>query len=336
MRKAAIVILNFNGKGMFKKYLSRVVHHASYEIIVVDNGSTDGSIDYLSAHFPEIKLVLLGENYGYSKGYNLGLASISGQYDYYLLLNSDVEVEQDWDLALVRYMEGKPGVAACQPKVLSLRQNGYFDYAGGAGGYLDSLGYPYCRGRILHSLEKDSGQYDQSLEIDWASGACFCVRAALFHDFGGFNPAYFSHMEEIELCWRWRNAGFKIHHCKEATVYHLGGGTLAQTNPFKTYLNFRNSLFMLYANLTFYGFWRVFILRLFLDAAAAIHLWFGSGPAHGKAVIIAYRDFWEQKKEKAPESLIRVKKVSSEKKPPLFSIIFHYYLLGKRQFTALD
>lgn len=336
MKKAAIVILNFNGKSMFKKYLSQVVHHTSYEILVVDNGSTDGSIDYLSAHFPEIKCVLLGENHGYSKGYNLGLGSIRGQYEYYLLLNSDVEVGQDWDLTLVRYMEEMRGVAACQPKVLSLRQKGYFDYAGGAGGYLDRLGYPYCRGRILHTLEQDLGQYDQSLEIDWASGACICIRAALFHDFGGFNPAYFSHMEEIELCWRWRNSGLKIHYCGEATVYHLGGGTLAQTNPFKTYLNFRNSLFMLHANLTVSAFCRVFILRLLLDAAAAVHLWFGSGSAHGRAVVRAYRDFWKQRKKNAPGSLIRAKGVNSEKSPSVFSIIVHYYLLGKRHFTLLD
>ncbi len=335
MKKAAIVILNFNGKGVLKKYLSQVVHQSVFEVIVVDNGSTDGSIDYLTVHFPEICLLLLGENHGYSKGYNLGLETLNGQFDYYLLLNSDVKVVQGWDEALVRYMEGNPTLAACQPKVLSLKQTGYFDYAGAAGGYLDRLGYPYCRGRMLHTLEKDSGQYDQSQPIDWASGACFCVRADLFHEFGGFNPNFFSHMEEIELCWRWRNAGFQIHHCSDAQVYHFGGGTLASTNPFKTYLNFRNSLFMLYANLTRVGFWPVFFLRVVLDTAAALHLWYGSGPAHGKAVLRAYRDFWSERNRKAPGNAIRVGCVGSEKSTQPFSLIVSYYVLGKRYFSSL-
>ncbi|WP_375586012.1 glycosyltransferase family 2 protein [Cyclobacterium xiamenense] len=335
MKKAAVVILNFNGKGMLRTYLSQVVHRSLFEIIVVDNGSTDGSIDYLTVHFPEIRLLLLGENHGYSKGYNLGLQSLQGEFEYYLLLNSDVEVVQGWDEALVNYMEGKPVLAACQPKVLSLKKSGYFDYAGGAGGYLDRLGYPYCRGRMLHTLEKDKQQYDRSQPIDWASGACFCIRAELFHEFGGFNPNYFSHMEEIDLCWRLRNAGFQIHHCSDTRVYHLGGGTLAATNPFKTYLNFRNSLFMLYSNLKSGSFWLVFCFRVLLDTAAALHLWLGTGSEQGKAVCRAYLDFLKDRNQKAPGSTIRVNRVLSESSTQPYSLIVSYYLLGKRYFSSL-
>ncbi|MFO7823353.1 MAG: glycosyltransferase family 2 protein [Cyclobacterium sp.] len=336
MKKAAIVILNFNGKGMLKKYLSQVYQHSVYEIIIVDNGSCDGSIDYLLSHFPEIKLVLLKENHGYSKGYNLGLESLKGDYEYYILLNSDVEVAAYWDETLIEYMSQRPHVAVCQPKILSLSKKGYFDYAGAAGGFLDSMGYPFCRGRMLHTLEKDQGQYNDSTAVDWASGACFCVKAGLFHDYEGFNPYFFSHMEEIDLCWRMRKDGFQVHCCGEAKVYHLGGGTLSEVNPFKTYLNFRNSLHMLYNNLTVSGFLKVIGLRFILDGGALIHLLFTKGWPHSKAVAKAYLDFVKKKDEVKGSKIARTNKLESIKPRPVFSIIFQYYLLGKRKFSQLN
>ncbi|NHE55885.1 glycosyltransferase family 2 protein [Cyclobacterium plantarum] len=335
MKKAAIVILNFNGKGMLKKYLPQVYNHSVYEIIIVDNGSCDGSVDYLLSHYPEIKLVLLKENHGYSKGYNLGLEKLKGDYEFYILLNSDVTVEPQWDEKLIQYLAVRPQVAVCQPKILSLGRKGSFDYAGAAGGYLDSMGYPFCRGRLLHTLEMDRGQYDESTPVDWASGACFCVKAALFHDFGGFNPHFFSHMEEIDLCWRMRKEGFQIHCCSETKVYHLGGGTLSEVNPFKTYLNFRNSLYMLYNNLTVSGFLQVIWLRFLLDCAAMIHLLFTKGWPHGKAVAMAYLDFGKKRKEIGGFRISRTKSLKSEKSRQIFSIIFQYYLFGKRKFTQL-
>ncbi|SHN21840.1 hypothetical protein SAMN04488057_11151 [Cyclobacterium lianum] len=336
MNKAAIVILNFNGKNILRKYLSRVLSHSIYEIIIADNGSSDGSVDYLLAHYPEVKLILLHQNHGYSQGYNLALEKLRGGYEYYILLNSDVSVTESWDKMLIDYISDKPKVAACQPRILSLQKKGYFDYAGGAGGFLDSMGYPFCRGRILHTLEADQNQYSDSIRVDWASGACFCVKADLFHEYGGFNPYFFSHMEEIDLCLRMRKDGFQVHCCSEARVYHWGGGTLSDANPFKTYLNFRNSLLMLYSNLTLLGFCRVVWKRFFLDAAAMIHLLFTKGWPHSKAVAKAYLDFLKKKNMSGDRQISRVERLDSEKIRPVFSIIFQYYLFGRKKFSELN
>ena len=336
MKEAAIVILNYNGEAMLRKYLPQVISNSVYDIVVVDNGSSDASISYLQKKFPEIRLILLSENHGYSKGYNLGLEHLKDAFSYYILLNSDVEVTGGWDQTLVGYLIQNPQVAACQPKVLSLAKKGYFDYAGAAGGFLDQLGYPFCRGRILHLLEEDMGQYNDSIEIDWASGACFCIKSSVFHGFGGFNPFYFSHMEEIDLCWRMRIEGYKIHHCGATQVYHLGGGTLSQVNPLKTYLNFRNSLYMLKGNLELIGFLKVFLLRMILDAGALMHLLFTKGMSHSWAIVKAYWDFLTKRNALKYSQSRKVKHHKSAKPLSICSIIWSYYLKGKKKYSELN
>jgi len=336
MKEATIVILNYNGEAMLRQYLPQVISNSIFDIVVVDNGSDDASLSFLRNNFPNIRLILLSENHGYSKGYNLGLEDLKGEYSYYLLLNSDVKVTADWDRALVTYLSDKPDVAACQPKVLSLVKKGYFDYAGAAGGFLDHLGYPFCRGRVLHVLEEDQCQYSDSIELDWASGACFCVNSSIFHKLGGFNPHFFSHMEEIDLCWRMRNEGYKIHYCGESSVYHLGGGTLSQVNPFKTYLNFRNSLYMLKSNLEFNSFIKVFCVRLVMDFGAMMHLLFTKGFSHSRAVVKAYWDFLTMREALRFHQVKKVKRFKSAKTNPIYSIIISYYFKGKKKYSQLN
>ncbi|WP_158856799.1 glycosyltransferase family 2 protein [Lunatibacter salilacus] len=335
MRKAAIVILNYNGKDMLHRFLPSVIAGSTYDLVVVDNASTDGSTDYLAEHYPQVELILLPRNGGYSGGYNEGLEQIKGRFEYYLLLNSDVKVSAGWDVAMADYLDKNPSIAATQPKIISLADEGSFDYAGAAGGFLDALGYPYCRGRILHSLELDNGQYDTPLSVDWASGACFCVRAAIFHMHQGFDPVFFAHMEEIDFCWRLRNRGYGISANPGVTVYHLGGGTLKRSNPKKTFLNFRNSLFMLYKNLGKSRFYKLLVYRSVLDLGAMIHFLFTSGGAHSLAVFRAYLAFFSQRHSLSvqPKSVEEIKITSGN--PYVFSIIWEYYGKGRKHFSQL-
>lgn len=334
MRKAAIVILNYNGKDMLQRFLPSVISGSTYDLIVVDNASTDGSIIYLAEHYPQVEVIELSRNGGYSGGYNEGLEQLRERYEYYLLLNSDVKVSADWDIKMVEYLDKNPSVAAAQPKIISLVDKGSFDYAGASGGFLDALGYPYCRGRVLHSLELDQGQYDTPKSVDWASGACFCIRAAIFHKHQGFDPVFFAHMEEIDLCWRLRNSGYGISANPVVTVYHLGGGTLKRGNPKKTFLNFRNSLFMLYKNLSKGTFYKLLFCRLVLDLGAMIHLLFTSGGAHSFAVFRAYFAFFSQR-HKITFQVRSVGTNISSGNPYVFSIIWEYYGKGKKHFSQL-
>jgi GT2 family glycosyltransferase len=333
MKKAAIVILNYNGEKVLSRFFPSIASLSQFPIVLIDNHSTDGSISYLKHNFPNVQLIALEQNWGYSGGYTLGLERLRGQYEYYILLNSDVSLTPYWDVRLVSQME-KYDATAAQPKVLSLVEKGFFDYAGAAGGYLDRLGYPFCRGRVLHTLEKDLGQYEDVVEVDWASGACFGVLAANFHELGGFDSSFFAHMEEIDLCLRFRLHGKKIFAFPEITVFHLGGGTLPTSNPMKTYLNFRNSLMMLRKNLTTLGFFKVVLIRIFLDAGAALHLLFTKGVAHAWAVLKAYWHFLRGKSSQkilvktCPNNL-------SVSEKPIFSVIWSYYLKGKRTFTSM-
>lgn len=335
MRKAVIVILNYNGVKMLKRFLPSVMKYSAYDIVVIDNASKDTSIDFLRTTFPQINIVQLPENLGYSGGYNAGLKKLMGLYAYYILLNSDIEVTPDWDIDMVGFLESRSQMAVAQPKILSLVHQGHFDYAGASGGFLDSLGYPFCRGRILNEIEVDSGQYQSVLEIDWASGACFCVRAACFHERGGFEDSFFAHMEEIDLCWRLRNAGFSIGVNPEVRVYHLGGATLEKSNPKKTYLNFRNSLLMLYKNLMPAKFYRIFFLRVLLDMAALIHMLFLQGASHSLAVFNAYFDFFKEK-DRMQKDVTRTSSRISSMDNAVFSIIFVYYFRRKKRYVDLD
>lgn len=245
--KLAIVILNYNGAGFLRQFLPSVLQHsAGHRIIVADNASTDASVTLLKEEFPHVELLLLDENKGYAGGYNEALQQINATY--YLLLNSDVEVTENWLSPLLRLMETRPEIAACQPKILSYYEPSSFEYAGAAGGELDLLGYPFCRGRIFDTLEEDKGQYNEPAPVFWATGACMMVRATIFRQLGGFDASFFAHMEEIDLCWRMHLAGQKVYACPQSSVYHVGGGTLPKTNSRKTFLNFRNGLWMLYKN----------------------------------------------------------------------------------------
>ncbi|MCC6727591.1 MAG: glycosyltransferase family 2 protein, partial [Saprospiraceae bacterium] len=269
LASVAVVILNYNGRNFLEKYLGSVLEtsYANYQVYVADNASKDDSVEYLRKHYPQVKIIQLRENFGFSKGYNLALQSLDE--DYFLLLNSDVQVPANWLEPMVEVMEKDPTIAALQPKIRALGKPEFFEYAGAAGGWIDSLGYPFARGRIFDTVEKDNGQYDNPVEIFWASGCCMMVRGPLFHGFGGFDNDFFAHLEEIDLCWRFKRAGYKIMFTPRSTVYHLGGGTLGYHSPYKTYLNFRNSYYTLLKNQGVLKLAYLLPLRLMMDTLAA-------------------------------------------------------------------
>lgn len=266
----AIVILNYNGKKYLAQFLPSVLasEYPNFSIIVADNHSTDDSIDFLKAHYPTIQTVVLEKNYGFAEGYNQALKQIDA--DYYILLNSDIEVTADWISPLIKCITTTPNVAAVQPKILSYKDKLLFEHAGAAGGFMDKFAYPFCRGRIFTSVEKDERQYDNATEIFWASGAALCINATLFHKIGGFDGDYFAHMEEIDLCWRLKRAGYSIWVVPQSVVYHVGGGTLDYDSPFKVFLNFRNSLFTILKNESWAKLSWFFVFRLILDGVAGL------------------------------------------------------------------
>jgi len=276
MDEIAIVILNYNGRSFLEQFLPSVLANAGGNpIYVADNNSTDDSIALLQRHFPAVRLIHLAENRGYAGGYNAALEQIRTSATparYYVLLNSDVEVTPDWLEPLRQLMEAHPQAAACQPKIRSYHQRASFEYAGAAGGYIDYLGYPFCRGRLFDTIEVDTGQYNDECEIFWATGACLFIRADIFHRLGGFDARFFAHMEEVDLCWQIKNAGFQVWYCPRSTVFHVGGGTLHKSNPRKTFLNYRNSLAMLYKNLPTANLILNIFLRLVLDGLSGVRL----------------------------------------------------------------
>lgn len=289
--RTAVVILNYNGKHLLPQFLPSVVRHSGQaQIVVADNGSTDGSLDWIKQHLPSVICIALDKNYGFCGGYNRALAQVEA--DCFVLLNSDVEVTADWLEPLVAALRHDALVAAVQPKILSYHHRNHFEYAGAGGGYLDMLGYPFCRGRVFDTIEDDRGQYNNALPVFWASGACMAVRASAFAQLSGFDEGFFAHMEEIDLCWRWQRAGYKIMYQGASTVYHLGGGSLAMHSPLKTYLNFRNGLALLLKNLPGAQLWWKLPLRMLLDWLAALKFLAQRQPALGKAVLRAHLHFW--------------------------------------------
>ena len=278
---------------MLRKYLPSVVAHtADADIIVADNGSTDNSLEVLRNEFPKVKTIVLDRNYGFAEGYNRAIAQVES--DYTVLLNSDVEVSEGWLTPLLAYLEAHAETAAVQPKIRSWAKRTFFEHAGAAGGFINSLGYPYCRGRILWKVEEDKGQYDTITEVDWTSGACMCVRTKVYKDCGGLDASFFAHMEEIDLCWRMRNKGWKLACLPQSTVYHLGGGSLNYESPRKTYLNHRNNLLMIYKNKQHpFG---VLFVRFFLDYAAAFFYLLQGRLGAFKAVFQARRDYHRMRK----------------------------------------
>ncbi|MBR7153871.1 MAG: glycosyltransferase family 2 protein [Paludibacteraceae bacterium] len=292
------IILNWNGAEMLRTYLPSVVQHTEGEVIVADNGSTDESLEVLRKEFPSVKTIVLDKNYGFAEGYNRAIALLEGERlkvkgesspEYVVLLNSDVEVTEHWLTPLLDYMQTHPEVAAVQPKIRSWRKRDYFEHAGAAGGYLSALGYPYCRGRKFGRVEQDKGQYDTIANVDWTTGACMCVRTKIYKECGGLDASFFAHMEEIDLCWRMRNKGWKLACVPQSVVYHLGGGSLSYDNPRKTYLNFRNNLLMIYKNSRCK--WIVLGIRFFLDYAAAAMFLCTGKTGSAKAVYEARRDY---------------------------------------------
>ncbi|MBC7893098.1 MAG: glycosyltransferase family 2 protein [Sphingobacteriaceae bacterium] len=331
----ALVILNYNGRKYLETFLPSVLtHSAGAEVVVADNGSTDDSISVLRTHFPSVQVIELGQNYGFAGGYNQALRQISAQF--YVLLNSDVEVTPGWLSAPLALLEIHPNVGACQPKLLDYQRRECFEYAGAAGGYLDYLGYPFCRGRLFQSLETDQGQYDDDRPVFWATGACLFVRASAFHAVGGFDGDFFAHMEEVDLCWRLWNSGHEVWYCGASTVYHVGGGTLPKSDSRKAFLNFRNGLALLYKNHPSQGFARLFLLRLLLDGVAGLKFLLHN-PAECWAVVRAHFNFyrhlgsWHHKRQQVQTQS------SQAAQEHLFpeSIVSAYFLRGKRTFSQL-
>lgn len=335
MKKVAVVILNYNGKKFLEQFLPNVIENTDAtlaDIVIADNASTDGSVEFMKQVFPDIRLIVNDFNGGFATGYNQALRQVDAEY--YVLLNSDIEVTPHWIEPIVALMDADQNIAACQPKILSYYDRTKFEYAGAAGGYIDQYGYPFCRGRLFQHLETDQGQYDDTKEVFWATGACLFVRAELYLQHGGLDDSFFAHMEEIDFCWRMKNLGYKIYCCPQSKVYHIGGGTLPKSSARKTYLNFRNNLSLLYKNLpSGRVFWTLFY-RILLDWVAAIKFLVGGGLGDFWAVIRAHFAFYRR-----IPSLKKVRQQQPHGKVGqmyLRNIVFDNYLKGKRCFSELD
>ena len=328
--KIAVVILNWNGRPLLQQFVPIIVAHSkAADIYVVDNASTDDSVSFIQQQFPEVTLIHNNKNYGYAGGYNVALKQIKA--DVFCLINSDVEVTQGWLDPVMTLFDSEPGTAVVQPKIRDYNNKTYFEYAGAAGGFIDQLGYPYCRGRIFNTIEEDLGQYDDHASIFWASGACLFIRSANFHSLGGFDESFFAHMEEIDLCWRIQNTGFKVKFCSDSLVYHVGGATLDHQDPKKTYLNFRNSLSILVKNAK--GNLIVILLpRLLMDGLAGLKFLLTLKLRHCMAVIYAHLSFYGRL-----NTLLKHRK-SSKNRIVYFkirSIVIRYFVNGKKRYKSL-
>lgn len=337
MDKVAVVILNYNGRSFLEKFLPQVVLYSKgARVYVADNGSSDSSLTFLQNYFPSVNVIRLEKNEGFCKGYNTALQGLD--FEYYVLLNSDVDVTADWMAPLLKLMEEHPEIGACQPKIRSYTAPAFFEHAGAAGGFIDKWGYPFCRGRIFNVLEKDAGQYDDTRPIFWATGACMMVRASLYHALEGLEEDFFAHMEEIDLCWRIQYAGFQVYYCGESLVYHVGGGTLPKSNPRKTFFNFRNGLALLYRNLPQKRLYATLFIRLLLDGVAGIKFLLEGSPADCMAVIQAHLAFYRH----LPEWHNKRKKIQSEVKNSCVtgiyhpSIVFMHFVRGNQTFQELE
>jgi len=328
--KIAIVILNWNGKELLKQFLPSVVEYSKeVTIYVADNASTDDSVNFVSEHYPIIKIIQNTENGGYAKGYNDALQHIEA--DVFCLLNSDVEVTKNWLTPIINTFKTETQTAIIQPKLLDYKQKDHFEYAGAAGGYLDKYGYPYCRGRIFNTLEKDNGQYNNSTEITWASGACLFIRKSVFKSLNGFDESFFAHMEEIDLCWRAKNLGHTTKYVGASEVFHVGGATLNATSPKKTYLNFRNSLFTLTKNAKGNLFLLIFI-RLLLDGIAGVRFLFQLKLAHILAILKAHFSFYGHLNQLLKQRKYLKQNTNYYNK---ISIVWLYFFKSKKTYKSL-
>lgn len=336
--KVAIVILNWNGAKMLSTYLPSVINYSrdEAEIFVADNASTDDSMSWLSKHYPMVKQIALDRNWGFAEGYNKALGHIDAEY--YILLNSDIEVTHHWLTPLIEFMDAHPQVAACQPKLLSIFDHDQFEYAGACGGFIDRYGYPFCRGRIFQTVENDDGQYDDPCKIAWATGACLMIRSHDYWEAGGLDGRFFAHSEEIDLCWRLRSRGRDIYCVPDSQVYHVGGGTLPKNNPMKTFLNFRNNLTMLYKNLNDKDLKHVMRVRWWLDYLAALqmllleHHW-----GDFCAVFKARKAFkrWRHEYDFDRQKIQNSRLVQDEEILSPYSILWKYYVKGKKKYSEI-
>ena len=333
MKKIAVVILNWNGKKFLEELLPTLIQHTPSEvdIVVGDNASSDNSVEFLKQSYPQIQIIQNDKNYGFAEGYNKVLDKVYA--DYFVLLNSDVEVTDNWISPIINMMDADDNIAICQPKLLSYYQRDTFEYAGGAGGYIDKYGYPFCRGRLFTTLEKDNGQYNDVCEIFWATGAAMFVKAKVWKDLGGLDGDFFAHMEEIDFCWRAKNAGYKVYYCPQSVVYHIGGGTLPPSSPFKTFLNFRNNFSLLFKNLQKRQLAYVFPIRILMDWVAALKFLAEKKPKEFTAVIKAHWNFYRQ----IPALKHKRKNITQRKVSNIHNgnIVLEYYLKGKKIFSKL-
>ena len=338
MTKTAVVILNWNGRKFLERFLPAVIKYSEgedCEIIVADNGSTDDSLEYLGKEYPGLRLLELGHNYGFAGGYNEALKNIDAEY--FVLLNSDVEVSPGWLADIITYMDEHPGVAACQPKILSYQERNKFEYAGAAGGFIDRYGYPFCRGRLMNITEEDKGQYNDTRQVFWASGACMFIRSDAWKESGGFDPDFFAHMEEIDLCWRLNATGKKIMCLPSSLVYHVGGGTLPYDSPSKIFYNFRNNLFMLYKNLPGKKLRSTMFKRMCLDGVAALRFLLTLNTGAFLSIIKAHIHFYRHKKALRSKRKELINKNLHYPGDLILnkSLVFNFYIRKRKTFTEL-
>ncbi len=336
MKQTAVVILNYNGAGMLRRFLPSVIEYSpEASIYVADNGSSDESCDVVRNEFPAVKLMVLDHNYGFAEGYNRALAQVDEEYA--VLLNSDVEVTRGWLSPMTQFLDSNPEVAACQPKLLSFKQKDFFEYAGAAGGFIDKWGYTFCRGRIFNTVERDSGQYDDTTDVFWATGAALMIRNEVYKNNGGLDGRFFAHMEEIDLCWRLRSRGYRIACVPQSHVYHVGGATLKKENPQKTYLNFRNNLLMIYKNAPDCQLKKIMLFRKVFDNVAALKFLASGDYAAFKAVRKARRDFKAMRSGYDKARAENMKLAVTTRIPEVLksSILYKYYLGFKHTYSSL-
>ena len=331
--KIAIVILNWNGQQLLEKFLPSIVNFSSLEnvnIYVADNASTDNSIQFIKENHPTVRVIKNDENGGYAKGYNDALTHIKA--DVFALVNSDIEVTKNWLNPIILNFKNQPKTAIIQPKILDYKNKTLFEYAGAAGGFIDKYGYPYCRGRVFSELETDNQQYNDTCDIFWASGACFFIRSAIYFDLNGFDEDYFAHQEEIDLCWRAKNLNYIIKYVGTSTVYHVGGATLKEESPRKSFLNFRNSLFSLVKNLPSSKLFPVIFMRLILDGIAGVKFLFELRPIHTLAILRAHFSFYYY----LPKTLKKRKKHQQNNHYfKIKCIVWKYFIQGKKEYLSL-
>ncbi|MFO7655736.1 MAG: glycosyltransferase family 2 protein [Bacteroidales bacterium] len=339
MLKTAIVILNWNGKKFLERFLPSVISNSNgngFAVYIADNGSTDESLPWLEENYPLVRLIRLDKNYGYAQGYSLALQQIEAEY--FVLLNSDVEVTPHWVSPIIELMDNDKSIAACMPKIKSFQNNELFEYAGAAGGFIDRYGYPFCRGRILNVIEKDQGQYNDITEIFWASGACMFLRASLYFEAGGLDAGFFAHMEEIDLCWRMKRLGYKVMYSPEVTVYHVGGGTLPNNTPHKIYLNYRNNLYLLYKNLASEKLFTTLFMRMILDGISSCLYIMQGKFSFFWSVLRAHAAFYLSIRELCKKRKIFNKNEKIRNPSGIFrkSILYRFFIKNERYFHQFE